>query len=45
MNNSNELARNAFKPIIENPIILDFSGCQLTCTPKTEPIDCREKPW
>lgn len=28
MNNSNELARNAFKPIIENPIILDFSGCQ-----------------
>lgn len=28
MNRKEELKRNAFKPIKENPITLDFSGCK-----------------
>ena len=28
MNYGDEFSRNAFKPITENPIILDFTGCK-----------------
>jgi RNAse (barnase) inhibitor barstar len=28
MNYGNEFSKNAFKPIKENPIILDFTGCK-----------------